>query len=149
MAYEIIFPERGNIVEVRLSGALTFATFRDLHAELYFSGHWQTGMNLLAIIEHGADPTGIDAHALRTSFREEVERLHEIRGPEFKVAWVAEDPSVEPLLLQWQSMPFVIGSYDIEVFRDREAGREWLEQFAADWPEFFVTGNRSLAPGGR
>jgi hypothetical protein len=141
MAYEIIFPERGNIVEVRLSGPLTFDTFRAMYAELYFGGSWRTGMNLLGIFECGADPTGIDAHELRTRFRDEVERLHEIRGPEFKIACVVENPAIEPLVLQWQSMPFVIGTYDIEVFRDRAAGRQWLSQFEADWPEFMVAGS--------
>ncbi|MEE2526129.1 hypothetical protein V0U79_07100 [Hyphobacterium sp. HN65] len=144
MTYEIIFPLRGNIVEVQLSGKLTFEMFRDLHAELYFGGQWRTGMNLLAIIEADADPLGIDAHALRTSFREEIERLAEIRGPEFKVAWVVENPTYEPLLQQWKSMPFIVGRYDIEVFRDREQGRAWLEEFSALWPEFELNpGNRS------
>lgn len=137
MAYEIIFPETVNIAEVRLNGALSFETFRDMHIELYYGPSWRTGMNLLAIMEEGSDPTGIDAKQLRTAFRSEVERLSEVRGPDFKVAWVAEDVRTEPLLLQWQSMPFVNGVYDIEVFRDRVAARQWLESFAADWPEFY------------
>lgn len=137
MTHEIKFPESGNIVEVRLSGVLSLDTFRDLHAELYFGGKWRTGMNVLVIIAHGSDPTAIDAKVLRTGFREEVERLLDIRGPEFKTAWVAEDTHVEPLLLQWQSMPFVKGTYDFEVFRDLGKARAWLETFASDWPEFY------------
>ncbi|GJL97730.1 MAG: hypothetical protein DHS20C06_15470 [Hyphobacterium sp.] len=136
MTHVITFPETGNIVEVRLSGALSLDTFRDLHAELYFGPQWRTGMNLLAIIENGTDPSAIDAKILRTALRTEVEKLADIRGPEFKVAWVAEDELVEPLLLQWQSMPFVKGAYDFEVFRDKAKARAWLETFAADWPEF-------------
>ena len=137
MACKIIFPETGNIVEVRLNGELTFETFRDMHADLFYGGQWRTGMNLLAIIEKGADMTGVDAKRLRNAFREEVERLHALRGPDYKVAWVAEEPSSEPLLLKWQSMPFVNGAYDLEIFRDRGEAREWLETFAADWPEFY------------
>jgi hypothetical protein len=136
MTHEITFPETGNIVEVRLSGELNLDTFRDLHAELYFGGKWRTGMNLLAIVEAGSDPKGIDAKALRTGFRAEVERLAAIRGPEFKVAWVAEDARVEPILLAWQSMPFNRGAYDIEIFRERNNARAWLDTFAGDWPEF-------------
>jgi len=137
MTHEITFPETGNIVEVRLSGELNLDTFRDLHAELYFGGRWRTGMNVLVTVARGSDPTGINAKLLRTGFRDEVERLLEIRGPEFKTAWVAEDAHVEPLLLQWQSMPFVKGVYDFEVFRDPAKARAWLESFATDWPEFY------------
>jgi len=137
MSAPIFFPETGNIVEVRLNGALTFESFRDMHIELYYGTKWRTGMNLLAVIEKGADPTAIDSKQLRTAFRAEVERLREVRGPDFKVAWVAEDAHVEPLLLQWQSMPFVNGVYDIEIFRDSDEARAWLETFAADWPEFY------------
>ncbi|WP_394692592.1 hypothetical protein [Hyphobacterium sp.] len=136
MAYEIIFPETGNIVEVRLSGALSFETFRDIHVELYLGPEWRTGMNLLAILEQGADVSAIDSKVLRTAFKAELERLTEIRGPDFKVAWVAEDDYNLPLLRLWQSMPFVSGVFDIEIFNSRDAGRKWLEEFEADWPEF-------------
>lgn len=137
MAYEIIFPETGNIVEVRLNGELTFETFRDMHADLFYGGQWRTGMNLMAIIEDGSDPSGIDAKQLRNAFRDEVERLHALRGPDYKAAWVVEDTRILPLLQTWQSMPFVNGAYDLEIFRDRDEAREWLETFAADWPEFY------------
>ncbi len=137
MACEIIFPETGNIAEVRLNGELTFETFRDMHADLYYGGQWRTGMNLLAIVEKGSDPSGIDAKQLRNAFRDEVERLHALRGPDFKVAWVAEDARILPLLQKWQSMPFVNGAYDLEIFRYSADARAWLEQFVADWPEFY------------
>lgn len=137
MAYEIIFPETGNIVEVRLNGELTFETFRDMHADLFYGGQWRTGMNLMAIIEDGSDPSGIDTKQLRNAFRDEVERLHALRGPDYKAAWVVEDARILPLLQTWQSMPFVNGAYDLEIFRVRDEAREWLETFAADWPEFY------------
>lgn len=137
MACKIIFPETGNIVEVRLNGELTFETFRDMHADLFYGGQWRTGMNLMAIIEDGSDPSGIDTKQLRNAFRDEVERLHTLRGPDYKAAWVVEDARILPLLQTWQSMPFVNGAYDLEIFRDRGEAREWLETFAADWPEFY------------
>lgn len=136
MACEIIFPYSGNIVEVRLSGDLTVETFRDMHARLFYSSDWRMGMNLLAIVEQSSDPSGINIGQLRAAFREEVERLHALRGPDYKVAWVAEDVRILPLLVNWQSMPFVAGAYDLEIFRDRTSARAWLETFEADWPEF-------------
>lgn len=137
MTYEISFPAIGNIVEVRFNGELTFESFRDMHADLFYGGQWRTGMNLLAIIEKGSDLTGVDKKRLQNAFRGEVERLHALRGPDYKVAWVAEEPSSQSLLLKWQSMPFVNGAYDLEIFRDRNEARAWLETFAADWPEFY------------
>ncbi|QNL18123.1 hypothetical protein HXX25_01475 [Hyphobacterium sp. CCMP332] len=135
MTYEIKFPTTGNIVEVRLNGALSFETFRDMNVELYYGPEWQTGMNMLAILERGTDVSAIDSKVLRTEFKAELERMTEVRGPEFKVAWVAEDAHNLPILRLWQSMPFVLGVFDIEIFADRDSGRNWLEGFEADWPE--------------
>lgn len=139
MPCKINFPSSGNIVEVLLSGELTSQTIQDMHAELFYGSRWHTGMNLLVIVEEGSDPSGISLKQLRSVFRNEVERLHALRGPDYKVAWAAEDARIEPLLADWQGMPFVDGAYDLELFRDRVTARKWLQKFEADWPEFSRT----------
>ena len=136
MPCKIDFPCSGNIVEVRLSGEISSRTIEDMHAELFYGTRWRTGMNLLVIVEEGSDPSGMSLKKLRQAFRNEVERLHALRGPDYKVAWVAEDTRIEPVLRDWQSMPFVDGAYDLEIFRDRESARKWLKSFEADWPDF-------------
>ncbi|WP_394692591.1 hypothetical protein [Hyphobacterium sp.] len=136
MAFRIIFPDTGNIVEVRLSGALGFDTIRKMHDALYFSAAWQTGMNVLTIIDPGVELIGIDTKTMRTDPRDEVERLQDVRGPDFKAAIVADNDAIEGTLREWRAMPFVDGVYDIEIFPDAGRAREWLQEFEADWPEF-------------
>jgi hypothetical protein len=129
MAFDITFPGQGNIVEFRLRGVLTFDTFSRLHQGLYFSPDWRTGMNCLGILEKGTDISAITLETMRSELREEVDRIRRLRGPEFKMAWIAEDEHNLPIVRLWKTMPFVANQYEVEVFRQADAGRDWLRKF--------------------
>lgn len=128
MAFEIKFPETGNIVEFRASGVLTFDSFSRMHQGLYFSPEWRTGMNCLGIMDKGADISAITPDVLNTEFREELERVRRLRGPDFKMAWVVENEHHLPMFRLWGAMPFN-NRNEMRIFRRPDDARDWLNLF--------------------
>lgn len=128
MSFEITYPAHGNIVEFRIRETLTFEKIQRLHAGLYYSPDWRTGLNCLGVVEAGTDISDVTADALRTTFREEVERLKKLRGPDFKMAWAVEDEHNRPMFKLWQALPFN-AAVDIQLFETEAEARAWLETF--------------------
>jgi len=130
MPYAIEFPERGNIVEFCLRGVVTPQDIARLNDGLYLSPDWRKGMNCLGLVEKGSNLSAITPEVMQSDLRREAERLRHVRGPDFKVAWVAEDAFHLPVLRLWQAQPFVASAYEIRVFTDTGEARRWLEQFS-------------------